>query len=183
VLEHRTGTNIPHADALSKHVGTISGDVRLSPVEVHNGQRKDQVCVTINPENYSSKSEFFYDDKGLIYRRQKNGKHQLLVPRKLIRRVIRENHDPTYAAHPGVRCTCVFQALNFWWPIMRKAVEEYVRECDSGQRQKGCREYRAEAKANRRSHVTNKKFYDKRAKKHRSFDVGSYVYLFNSARK
>jgi hypothetical protein len=34
----------------------------------------------------------------------------------------------------------------------------------------------AVAKANRRSHVTNKKLYYKRAN-HRSFQVGSYVYL------
>jgi len=33
-----------------------------------------------------------------------------------------------------------------------------------------------------RSHAANKKPYDKKAKP-RSFDVGSYVYLFNSARK
>jgi hypothetical protein len=42
--------------------------------------------------------------------------------------------------------------------------------------------HRAVAKTNRRSHVTNKKLYDKRAK-HRSFEVGSYVYIFNLARK
>jgi hypothetical protein len=42
--------------------------------------------------------------------------------------------------------------------------------------------YRAVGKANRRSHVTNKKLYDKSAK-HRSFEVGTYVYLLNPARK
>jgi hypothetical protein len=124
-VEHRAGTEILHADALSTHVGTISDEVRLSP-EVRNGQRKDHFCVRIKPGNYSSKSEFFYDD-GLMYRRQRNGKHQLFVPRELIRRVTRENHDPAYAAHPGVRRTCELLALNFWWPGMRKTVEEYVR--------------------------------------------------------
>jgi hypothetical protein len=75
-------------------MGSISEEVRLRPEEVSNGQRKDQFCVRIKPGNFSSKSEFFYDDEGLTYRRQRNGKHQLLVPRELIRRVIRENHDP-----------------------------------------------------------------------------------------
>jgi hypothetical protein len=41
---------------------------------------------------------------------------------------------------------------------------------------------RAVAKANRRSYVTNKKLYDKRAK-YRSFEKSSYVYLFNPARQ
>jgi hypothetical protein len=181
LVEHRAGTKIPHADALSRHVGTILGEVRLNPEEVRNGQRKDQFCVRINPGIYSSKSEFFYNDEGLIYRRQRNGKHQLLVPRELISRVIRENHDPAYAAHPGVRRTCELLVLNFWWPGIRRTVEEYVRECDSCQGQKGFCEYRAVVKANR-SHVTNKKLYHKRAK-HLSFEVGSYVYLFNPARK
>jgi hypothetical protein len=93
-VEHRAGTKIPHADALSRHVVTISVDVRLSLEEVRNGKSKEQFCVRTKLGNYSSNSEFFYDDEGLIYRRQKNGRHQLLVPREIIRRVIRINHDP-----------------------------------------------------------------------------------------
>jgi len=42
--------------------------------------------------------------------------------------------------------------------------------------------YQTVDKANRRSHVANKKRYDRRAK-HRTFEVGSYVYLNNPARK
>jgi len=42
--------------------------------------------------------------------------------------------------------------------------------------------YQTVAKANRRSHVANKKRYDRRAK-HRSFEVGSYVYIYNTARR
>ena len=41
--------------------------------------------------------------------------------------MIRENHDAAYAAHPGVKRTCELLALNFWWPGMRKSVEDYVR--------------------------------------------------------
>ena len=42
--------------------------------------------------------------------------------------------------------------------------------------------YQAIGKANRKSHVANKKRYYRRAK-HRSFKVGSYVNLYNLARK
>jgi len=31
-----------------------------------------------------------------MYRRQQNGKHQLVVPETLIQDVIRENHDPIF---------------------------------------------------------------------------------------
>jgi len=56
--------------------------------------------------------------------------------------VIRENHDAAYAAHPGVKRTCELLALNFWWPGMRKSVEDYVKEWDSCQRRKGNRKHR-----------------------------------------
>jgi transposase InsO family protein len=79
----------------------------------------------------------------LIYIRQKQGKLQLLVPRTLIREVIKENHEPAYAAHPGVRRTCELISLSFWWSGMRKSVEEFVRECDSCQRRKGEHEFTA----------------------------------------
>jgi len=41
--------------------------------------------------------------------------------------------------------------------------------------------YKAVNKANRKSHMTNKKRYDRRAK-NRSFSAGDYVYLYNPAR-
>ena len=44
------------------------------------------------------------------------------------------------------------------------------------------RAYKAVGIANKRSHQTNKEYYDRRAKP-RSFEVGEYVYVFNPARK
>jgi len=80
IVEHRAGNKIPHVDALSRHVGTISSENKLSPEEVLDEQRKDRFCKELKPGSYSSRLEFFYDDEGLIYRRQRNDKHQLLVP-------------------------------------------------------------------------------------------------------
>jgi len=75
------------------------------------------------------------------YRRQKYDKHQLLVPRTLIKDVIRENHDPVYADHPGVKRSCQLLALSLWWPGMRKSLEEFVKEYDSCQRRKRNHEF------------------------------------------
>jgi transposase InsO family protein len=85
------------------------------------------------------------------YRRQRNIKHQFLVPRALVKRVIRENHDPVYAAHPGMKRTCELLALNVWWPGMRKSIEDYVNECDSCQRRKGSHEYKGPSRRPRKS--------------------------------
>jgi len=71
-----------------------------------------------------------------MYRRQKNGKHQLVVPRTLIQEVIKENHDPKYVTHPGMKRTYGLIALNYWWPYMRREIEDYIRKCDPCQRRK-----------------------------------------------
>jgi len=71
-----------------------------------------------------------------MYRRQKNGKHQLVVPQTLVQDVIKENHDPKCVAHPGMKRTYALISLNYWWPIIRKAIEDYITKCDPCQRRK-----------------------------------------------
>jgi hypothetical protein len=41
-VEHRAGTKIPHADYLSRHVGTVMNKSKLSPEEVRGEQEKNQ---------------------------------------------------------------------------------------------------------------------------------------------
>jgi len=74
-----------------------------------------------------------------MYRRQQNGKHQLVVPQTLIQDVIRENHDRKYVAHPAIKRTYSLISLNYWWPKMRETIEQYIR-CDPCQRRKENRE-------------------------------------------
>ena len=106
---------------------------KQSPEKIRGEQEKDQFFKQLKPGSYSSGKEFFHDDTGLIYSQQEYDKHQLLVPRTLIKDVIRENHDPVYAAHPGLKRTCELFAVSFWWPGMRKSVKDFVKECDSCQ--------------------------------------------------
>ena len=75
-----------------------------------------------------------------MYRRQQNGKHQLVVPQSLIQDVIRENHDPKYVVHPGIKRTYSLISPNYWWPKMRETVEQYIRRCEPCQRRKDNRE-------------------------------------------
>jgi len=140
-VEHRPGTKIAHVDALRRHVGVVWSGGTLSQESVLREQAKDKFCAKIKPVNYPSKCEFFRYDVGLVYRRQPSDKHQLLVPQALVHDVIRQNHDPAYAAHPGVKRTCDLIALHFWWPGMRRPVEDYIRKCDACQRRKENREF------------------------------------------
>jgi hypothetical protein len=66
----------------------------ISQESVLRVQAKDEFSAKIKPANYSSKSEIFRDNVGLVYRRQLNEKHQLLVPQTLVHDVIRENSNP-----------------------------------------------------------------------------------------
>ena len=55
---------------------------------------------------------------------------------KLRAEVVRSFHAPAYAGHFGVNKTFKLVARHFWWPGMRKEVTQFVRTCDSCQRNK-----------------------------------------------
>ena len=43
-VEHRPGTKMRHADALSRHVNLIGKDLILSREVIHGEQEKDELC-------------------------------------------------------------------------------------------------------------------------------------------
>jgi hypothetical protein len=102
---------------------------------------KDKFCKSLKPG--TNKCEYFLVESGLIYRHRADEKHQLLVPESLIKEVIEQHHNPVYIGHPGIKRTRDLIALSFWWPGMRKSIEEYVKVCDACQRVKDGREFRA----------------------------------------
>ena len=113
VFEHRAGSKIGHVDALSRRVGAITNPDPLNRESILQEQNKDVFCRRQNPETYNRKSEFFVDSNDVMYQRQQNSKHQLVVPQTLIQDVIRENHDPKYVAHPGIKRTYSLISLNY----------------------------------------------------------------------
>ena len=88
--------------------------------------------------SYSQGHEFFRDDTGLIYRGRPEVSYLYY---SLVHYVMKVNHDAVYAAHAGFKRTCDLIALSFWWPGMRKSVQEYVQNSDSCQRRKNDREF------------------------------------------
>ena len=134
---------IPHADALSRHVGTVLHDENLNSGLFRLEQAKDSFCKDLKTGTYTDKCEFFLDDIDLIYSRGADDKHRLIVPESLIQNEIKQNHDPVHIGHPGVKRTCDHIALSFWWPGMRKSIEDHVKTCDACQRIRGGREFKA----------------------------------------
>jgi hypothetical protein len=87
-IEHRAGTKIRHVDALSRHVNEVSTDQTLSKELIRAVQEADQFWNTVQLGKREGKSECFRDEERVIYRRRKNGEHQLVVPIKLIRDIL-----------------------------------------------------------------------------------------------
>jgi transposase InsO family protein len=142
-VEHRAGTQIRHVDALSRAIQSVTFDQSLSREEVIQEQRADEFCNLLKPGTHRGTTEYFTDEDDVIYRRRKNGEHQLVVPASLVERVIGMNHDPVTVAHPGRSRTLDLICLRFYWPKMRAHVEEYVRNCQECQRLKPRHKFRA----------------------------------------
>ena len=106
-------------------------------------QAENKFCQSLKPGPASGKTEYFRDEGGLIFRRRKNGEHQLVVPVSLARRIVAANHSPVTVAHPGRNRTLDILCLRFYWPGMRAHVEDYVRNCHECQRLKPRHEFKA----------------------------------------
>ena len=94
----------------------------------------NKFCQSLEVGRTKGKSEYFADEDGVIYRRRKNGEHQLVVPSSLATRFIALNHDQVTVAHPGRSRTLDILCLRFYWLRMRRDVEEYVTNCHECQR-------------------------------------------------
>jgi hypothetical protein len=101
VVEHRPGTSIPHADSLSRHVGVVMDDGPPDKAVILREQKRDSFCNSQTPGKYASRSEYFLDEDGVLYRRQPDHKHQLVVPGTLVRDIIKANHSHPSTAYSG----------------------------------------------------------------------------------
>lgn len=70
VVENRPGSRIPHADALSRHVGAVKQGEPLNRETILEEQRRVEFCAKQEPGTWTGKRKFFLDQEGLIYRRR-----------------------------------------------------------------------------------------------------------------
>ena len=93
VVEYRPGTQVRHADALSRAVQAVTQDLEISRDVVKEAQAEDKFCQSLKQGPALGKTEYFTDEGGLIFRRRKNREHQLVVPVSLARRIVAANHS------------------------------------------------------------------------------------------
>lgn len=61
---------------------------------------------------------------------------RVYVPKECRALCLKEHHDAPVIGHPGQAKTLEMVRRNYWWPSMRKDVQEYVRSCHQCQQTK-----------------------------------------------
>ena len=139
-IEHRPGSKIWHVHALSRHVSAVVNESSLDKVFILQAQEKGEFCTKQSPGTYARKPEFFTNDDGVTYRRQRHDRYKIVVPSSLIHDVVKANHDPKYVAHTDIKSTHNLIFLHYWWPGMRKSIAKFVLKRNPCQRRKDVRE-------------------------------------------
>jgi hypothetical protein len=101
-------------------VQAVTTNQTLPKAVVKAERGADKFCNSLEVGKFKGKSEYFYYEERVIYRRRMNGEHQLVVPKKLVKEVIALNHDSIYAAHPGRKRTLEILCIRYYWPGMRQ---------------------------------------------------------------
>ena len=96
----------------------------LDKENIRREQEKDDLCTKQNPGDISSNHEFFRDNDGVMYMSRPQEKHQVVIPKTLIQKVLKENHDQKYAGHPGIKRTYDLISFKYWWPGVRRFIDE-----------------------------------------------------------
>lgn len=124
---HKPGKKLPHADALSRHVGIVTSDSEFNLTEelILSEQLADDQLIRLIEFD-----DFHKDNNGLLCRHSPAHGIQVVIPRSLIATVIKHYHDNTFMAHQGTKRTIAAIKLKYWWPTMSSDIQEYIGSCD-----------------------------------------------------
>ena len=142
-IEHRKGTKIAHADALSRYpydknikynkaskmVAFISpsmSNLEFEPIWDLDEWKKRTTADKGKPEIDNEK----YINEGELIYRIKDKKKLLWVPYTMRTYVIKACHDPPAMGHRGVDKTYAYMKENLYWNRMEDDIREYIRHCE-----------------------------------------------------
>jgi hypothetical protein len=87
-VEHRPGTQMQHADALSRNINVIHKDLVLSREIIREEQEKDSACF-----KYKQAENFWTDEDGILYHQEIKGRSQIVIPETLVEVVLKCCHS------------------------------------------------------------------------------------------
>ena len=125
-VEHRPGTQMLHADALSRSVNAVEKDLVLSREVIRDEQERDELCL-----QYKGYENFWTDEDGILYRQCRREQPRVVIPVSLIQTVLMCYHELPFTAHQGVSRTVEFISKKYWWETLRSDVSGYIKKCDA----------------------------------------------------
>ncbi len=159
-VEHRKGTKIAHADAVSRYPcdaeARIIPDFRkaavkekllvayLSPQFTSDSyvpefpEEEWLVAIKKTPKGFLPKGENISQQNGLIYINE-NSKKYLWVPPILRPKVMKLYHDAPITGHRGIKKTYANMRRDVMWTRMEKDITDYINKC------KICQQYKTYA--------------------------------------
>jgi len=130
-VEHRPGTQMRHADALSRNVNIIKEGLVLSKENIRDKQMVDELC-----EQYKQYEDFWSDENGVLYYQPPKTQPRIVIPVALVPTVLTCYHELPFTAHQGVSRTVDFINRKYWWKTLRSDVSEFIRKCEACARRK-----------------------------------------------
>ena len=82
-VEHRPGTRMRHADALSRSINVVGTEVSLSKEDIRGEQEKDEQCM-----KYKQYENFWTDEDGVLYRQGPKEQPRIVIPVTLVHTVL-----------------------------------------------------------------------------------------------
>ncbi len=152
VLKHIVGTKNARADALLRQPDYDTGEddndnvvvlpshvfINLasdepieeidtrSKINMSNLENEETIRRWANTFHLHKQNDTWWKDNTLVVASDNN----------LKRGVISTFHDPPYHGHPGITNTQALLKESYWWPNMKKDVEEYIKGCATCQANK-----------------------------------------------
>jgi hypothetical protein len=124
VVEHCSNSRMRHADALSQCIQLVTEDCSLTRDIIREGQGVDPLC-----ETYKMCEKFWLDDGQLLYYEDKGGDLLIVIPKALVRTVLKCYHKLPFTAHQGIVRIAAIKR-KYWWESLSKDVTEYVNACE-----------------------------------------------------
>jgi hypothetical protein len=140
---YRPGKDNTVADALSRRpdyvinaVFTLSPPVNLLQTVQTASKRDEQYTRLLHQVQSKTRTDFKVRDN-LLYKEEKPSPPRLYIPDCSLRTdLLKEAHDSSTSGHLGRDKSYELLSRTFYWPRMRKIVDEYVRSCPSCQASK-----------------------------------------------